>query len=161
MKKITLLAAAVALLASCGKTAVTSKQAGEMAKAEWLLGTWGLKTPKGELTEKWAKANDTVMLGKSHFVVGGKDTVFQESIRLEQTNGKLAYVVTVPGQNGEKPVRFGMTSSTENQLVFENPQHDFPTKIVYNKFGNDSLVAEISGMKKGKPASQQFPMKKQ
>lgn len=32
-------------------------------------------------------------------------------------------------------------------MVFENPAHDYPNKIVYQKVGNDSLVAEIFGKK--------------
>jgi hypothetical protein len=98
--------------------------------------------------------------GESYFVVGSRDTVFSEHVRLEDANGKLAYIVTVPGQNNEQPVHFEMTSSNESQVIFENPQHDFPNKIIYNKVGNDSLVAEISGIKKGKPALEKFRMKK-
>jgi hypothetical protein len=168
MKKITLLAAVFAIMASCGKkenteetTAPVAEAPNKMAKAEWLLGSWGDTTPQGALSEKWEKVNDSVMHGESYFVVGGKDTVFAETIALTSEKGKLAYTVTVPGQNNEKPVRFDLTASTENQLVFENPQHDYPNKIVYNKITNDSLTAEISGMQKGKPASELMAMKRQ
>ena len=130
-------------------------------KAAWLTGNWGHTTPEGALTEKWVKVNDSVMHGESYFVVDAKDTVFAETIELAETKGKLVYTVTVPGQNNEQPVPFEMTSATENQMVFENPAHDYPNKIVYNKINNDSLVAEISGMQKGKPASEQFAMKRQ
>lgn len=30
------------------------------------------------------------------------------------------------------PVAFKMVSSTNQQFVFENPQHDFPKRIVYH-----------------------------
>lgn len=167
MKKITLLAAAFAILSSCGKkenteaeTSTTAEEPNEITKAEWLLGSWGNTSAEGELSENWEKVNDSVMHGESYFVVGGKDTVFAETVELTSENGKLAYTVTVPGQNDEKPVRFDLTSSTENQLVFENPQHDFPNKIVYNKIPSDSLTAEISGMQKGKPASELMAMKR-
>jgi hypothetical protein len=73
----------------------------------------------------------------------------------------MAYTVTVPDQNDAKPVRFEMTSITDKQVVFENPAHDYPNKIVYNKTAEDSLIAEISGLKKGKPASEQFRMTRQ
>jgi hypothetical protein len=45
-------------------------------------------------------------------------------------------------------------------LVFENPNHDFPNTIIYNKVEKDSLVAEISGMKEGVLKSELFKMKK-
>lgn len=169
MKKITLLATVFAIMASCGKKENTEEMTNapvaelpnEIAKAEWLMGAWGHTTQEGALSEKWEKVNDSVMHGESYFVVGGKDTVFAETVSLTSEGGKLAYTVTVPGQNGDKPVRFDLTSSSESQLVFENPQHDFPNKIVYNKITNDSLTAEISGTQKGKPASELMAMKRQ
>jgi hypothetical protein len=166
---ITLFAAALLLL-SCKKgtpikvpasETATVKTYSNLEKANWFLGEWANKSAEGELTERWNKENDSVYHGESYFVIGGKDTVFAEHVRLEEANGKLAYIVTVPGQNNEQPVRFDMTSSTDNQIVFENPGHDYPSKIVYNKVGNDSVVAEISGIQKGKPASEKFKMKKQ
>jgi hypothetical protein len=45
-------------------------------------------------------------------------------------------------------------------LVFENKEHDFPQKITYTKISNDSIVAEISGMKDGKQSKESYPMKK-
>lgn len=171
-RNITILSAVLlsSLIISCKKEATETtetytqpeaKTYTELEKANWFLGNWGNTSPEGELTESWKKENDSVYTSATYFVVGGKDTVFAETARLEETNGKLAYIVTVPSQNESKPVRFDMTSATESQIVFENPQHDYPTKIVYTKTANDSLVAEISGMQKGKPASEKFAMKKQ
>lgn len=167
---ITLLpAAALVLLASCKKETTETQSVAEaptkkiytnIAKAGWFLGEWGNSSKEGELTERWKKENDSVYHGESYFVVGGKDTVFAEHVKLEDANGKLAYIVTVPGQNNGQPVRFEMTSANESQIIFENPQHDFPSKIIYNKVGSDSLVAEISGTEKGKPKSEKFKMKK-
>ncbi|MEL1245086.1 DUF6265 family protein [Flavobacterium sp. DGU11] len=132
----------------------------QLEKASWLVGNWGNTTPEGILSESWEKENDSVYKGQSFFVIG-KDTVFAEYIDLAETNGKLTYIVSVKGQNNEAPVPFEVTSATENQMVFENPKHDYPNKITYNKINNDSLVAEISGIQKGKPAMETFAMKKQ
>lgn len=154
------------LLASCNKEAkkeavAETKTYDQLEKASWLLGEWGNKSPEGELTERWKRENDSVFKGESYFVTGDKDTVFAETIVLDETDEKLAYTVTVPDQNNAKPVRFKMTSITDGQIVFENPKHDFPAKITYKKIGNDSLKAEISGMRDGKPSSEIFAMKKQ
>ncbi|AWH86658.1 hypothetical protein HYN59_16770 [Flavobacterium album] len=140
--------------------ATVAKTYPQLEKAGWFIGNWGNTTPEGTLTESWKKKNDSVYKGQSFFVIG-KDTVFAEYIDLAETNGKLIYTVSVKGQNNEAPVSFEMTSATESQMVFENPKHDYPTKITYNKINNDSLVAEISGMQKGKPAKETFTMKRQ
>lgn len=152
------------LLSSCKKETKTEtpvKTYPNLAKAEWFLGEWGNKSTDGELTERWKKVNDSVYFGESYFVVGEiKDTVFAEHVNLEDSNGKLAFIVTVPGQNDELPVRFEMTSATDNQIIFENPKHDYPNKIIYNLLAKDSLIAEVSGLKKGKPFTEKFIMTK-
>ena len=89
-----------------------------------------------------------------------KDTVFYEKIDLFESNDSLFYKVSVKDQNKEKPVSFYLTKSDDKELTFENPKHDFPTKIVYTKISNDSLVAVIYGKKDGKEMSETFPMKK-
>lgn len=142
------------------ETAPAAKTYPYLEKAAWLIGSWGNTTPEGILTERWNRENDSVYHGESYFVIG-KDTVFSESIQLEESNGKLVYNVTVPGQNNGQATPFELTSSSDTQWVFENPKHDFPSKITYNKITNDSLVAEISGMQKGKPATETFAMKRQ
>ncbi|MNY81490.1 hypothetical protein D3C86_2230780 [compost metagenome] len=53
-----------------------------------------------------------------------------------------------------------MTSATDNKMVFENSKHDFPNKIIYNLVEKDSLIAEISGLKKGKLYTEKFVMKR-
>lgn len=161
------IATVVATFSSCKD----EKETGTSTKAEthglsllkdasWLLGSWGHTSPEGTLAENWVRANDSVFKGESFFIVG-KDTVFAEYIDLGESNGKLTYTVSVKGQNNEQPVPFGMTSISDKTIVFENPAHDFPSKITYNKINNDSLVAVITGVQKGKPASETFAMKRQ
>jgi Domain of unknown function (DUF6265) len=103
------------------------------------------------------KKNDSTFSGRSNFIAG-KDTLSSETISLEQNGGNIFFIPTVKGQNNEQPVKFLLTYSTMNQLVFENPEHDFPQKITYTQITKDSLLAEISGMMAGKQNSQKFPM---
>lgn len=77
-----------------------------------------------------------------------------------QEKNKLYYIPTVKNQNEGLPVRFAAKTISENQLVFENPQHDFPQIIAYTKITSDSLIAEISGTKNGQKRKQTFPMKR-
>lgn len=138
-------------------TSCTKKK--NIIKAEWLIGNWGNESAEGNLVENWVKVNDSVFHGESYFIVAN-DTVFAETIVLDDVLGKMVYTVTVPNQNDEKPVRFDMTSITDKEMVFENPSHDFPDKIVYTHPTPDSLVAVIYGKKDGKPASETFKMTK-
>lgn len=137
----------------------TTKQTSDITKAEWLIGTWENKTPKGSIYETWNKETDNKFSGKS-YIVKEKDTIVFENIQLVQEQDGLFYIPIVKNQNDGLPVRFIAKTTSETQLVFENPKHDFPQIISYTKITADSLVAEISGTKNGQERRQIFPMKR-
>lgn len=127
--------------------------------ANWLVGRWENNSAEGNLSEFWTKTNDSTFHGESYFVIKN-DTVFGEKVELSQIGKDFIYEVSVAKQNDEKPVPFKLTKSSETEMVWENPKHDYPNKIVYQKVGKDSLVAEIFGTKDGKVKSEVFKMKK-
>lgn len=127
----------------------------KLAKAKWFLGYWENDTKAFVSREIWTTKNDSTLFAES-FVIVNKDTVFYEKVDLTERNDSLFYIVSVRDQNKEKPVSFYLTKSTNNQMVFENPKHDFPNKIIYNKINSDSIVASIYGSNK----TETFPMKR-
>jgi hypothetical protein len=135
------------------------RKTNDITKAEWLIGTWENKTPKGRIYETWSKTNDNEFSGKS-YVIKDNDTIVFENIRLVQQQDGLFYIPVVKNQNDGLPVRFATKTISETQLVFENSKHDFPQIISYTKITSDSLVAEISGTKNGQERKQTFPMKR-
>lgn len=137
----------------------TTKQTNDIKKAEWLIGTWENKTPKGSIYETWNKVSDNEFTAKS-YIIKEKDTIVFESIQLVQEQGGLFYIPMVKNQNDGLPVRFATKTISETQLIFENLQHDFPQIISYTKISADSLIAEISGTRNGQERKQTFPMKR-
>ena len=137
----------------------TLQQKTEIQRAEWLVGTWKNKTSRGNIYEAWIKVSDHELAGKS-YIVKEKDTIIFETIRLVQEQNGLFYIPTVNNQNNNSPVRFALKTISDTELVFENPQHDFPQIISYVSINKDSLVAEISGTKNGQKGKQTFPMKR-
>lgn len=144
-------------IVSCKKS--DSNKNEKIKAANWLLGNWENNSADGNLSETWKKINDSTFQAQSYFIKEN-DTLHFESITLQQKGEELTYTATVQGQNNDKPVSFKLTTSTEKQLVFENPKHDYPQKISYNQITTDSLVAKISGIQQGKPSSEQYSMKK-
>lgn len=132
----------------------------ELKKTEWLIGSWRGTFPEGCVGETWEKQSDSLFSGRGFFVMGA-DTVSKETLRLLSEGGQVYYEPTVSKQNDGKAVRFKMTLANETDLVFENPEHDFPQKISYHRIGSDSLLAEISGQQKGAPRTETFPMRRQ
>ncbi len=129
----------------------------KIEKANWFIGDWENVSDEGSFREIWTKKNDSIYSGLS-IVVIEQDTVFYENVSLEQQNDSVFYNVSVKGQNKEQAVSFYLTSSDNDKLVFENPNHDYPSKITYSKVSKDSIVAEIFGLKDGKKITESFPM---
>ncbi len=126
---------------------------------QWLNGTWENKTARGSIYESWQKINDSVMTGRSYAIRNG-DTLVFEQIRLVREQGQVFYIPVVKNQNGGLPVRFKLVAVSASGMVFENPEHDFPQRITYNRNSPDELVAEISGNRGGQEKKQRFPMQR-
>ena len=57
--------------------------------------------------------------------------------------GEMFYIPKVA--ENEYPVPFRCTSMESGRVVFENPTHDFPLKIIYQRSGEDELTVTIEG----------------
>ncbi|MES2555955.1 MAG: DUF6265 family protein [Bacteroidota bacterium] len=165
MKKIVLPFTIIVLLAACAaepaaestEESTTEPTYEAHKQASWLLGRWENNSDQGNMSEVWEKKNDSLYVGASYFEAGG-DTLFSESIELIEKEGVLNYVVTI-AESGQGPTTFKLTKSSDTELIFENPKHDFPQKITYNHKG-DSVIAVISGKQGGKAHKEVFAMKK-
>ena len=155
MKKAILLLVITLAFASCQK----SKEATKILGNDWLLGKWENKSDDGHLLEIWKKANDSLFLGESYFIKE-KDTLHSEKIELKQKGEDLLYIATVKGQNNDKPITFKHNTEIVKQLVFENPTHDYPKKIIYSQISKDVILIEVSGIQLDKPSSIRYSMKK-
>ena len=119
-----------------------SMQTPTLADISWIAGDWQT-APGGrrQIEEHWMQAAGGSMLGMSRTVAGEKTVEF-EYVRIEQRADGIFYVAhpnaRCPGTD------FKLTRASATEAVFENPQHDFPKRIVYRK-GEDSLTATVDG----------------
>ena len=51
----------------------------------------------------------------------------------------------VPNQNAGKAIDFVLNQIDENTYSFENPNHDFPKKIIYKKVSDSELFVVVQG----------------
>jgi hypothetical protein len=128
-----------------------------MKRLAWLLGTWKSTQAGGESYEYWKQSGDDNFVGGG-FTLAGKDTTFQEKLSMVATDSGLFYVADVA--HNAAPVYFKMTSQDSSATVFENPAHDFPTRIIYRQLPADSLHARIEGIRKGKLSGVDFVFKR-
>lgn len=168
MKNI-LLAGIIAIsLSACGNSeteqqpvAVTMAPANRLDEAAWILGTWEMQAPDGSgvFTEQWQRADGNMLHGTG-MMVSGNDTVFSEKLQLVNEQGVLWYIPTIGDQNGGRPVRFKEKSISANEIVFENMDHDFPQRIIYQRKGNNGLYARVEGMQSNALRKEEFSFKK-
>ena len=100
-----------------------------------------MKTSKGILYEGWQKINDTLLQGGS-YKIKGHDTIYLERVSLKHTPKGIFYVPIVK-ENNMQTVSFKLTSHNNNSFVFENPEHDFPKRVIYELVSSDSMHAYI------------------
>lgn len=138
--------------------AVTSPLAGQSAidKAGWLAGCWEAKAGSRVVTEIWMNPGGGMMIGGSRTVNNGAVREF-EHLRIRAAGDTLVYTALPSGQN-TTDFR-GMP--VEGVLTFENPQHDFPTRLIYRRLNADSIVARVEGPgKDGAMRGFDVPMKR-
>ena len=153
MKKGFLLLFIPLLLNSCKnnsetESSVATENTEKINQLKWLLGTWTNENGEEFSQETWAQENPSTFSGFS-FTQVGKETVFAETMALEQKADSLLLTVATANQNEKKPVTFRMVSSANGQFTFENKNHDFPQRIVYTNPKKDSLLAWIEGTENG------------
>ncbi|MDL2238777.1 DUF6265 family protein [Bacteroidales bacterium OttesenSCG-928-K03] len=144
----------VGFLISCGNNS------NPISKAEWLIGTWVFEDDFGNVSyETWKKISKNELQGKSYVLSKG-DTVVFEILNMIQQDDNLYYTALVPEHNNDSTISFPLKSITEDEMLFENLQHDFPQKISYRKISNDSLIAKISGIMDGEENFFDIPMRR-
>ena len=93
------------------------------------------------------------MLGTGRTVRDGK-TVEYEFVVVREENGQLAYEAHPSGQPSAV---FRASAVDAARVVFENPEHDFPQRVGYERRGADSVLAWIDGKQNGESRRIEFP----
>lgn len=119
--------------------------AADIDAAAFLAGCWEVKRGQSVVEEQWMKPSGGAMLGMSRTVRNGK-LAEREFLRIESKDGVPTYFAT-PGDR-PAPTPFKLTKSGGGELVFENPEHDFPKRIIYRKTA-DGVTARVESGPKG------------
>ncbi len=120
---------------------------------KWLAGDWGGAKGKRSTEESWSEPDGGALLGTSRTLSGGKMVAF-EFLRVVEQDGRLLYVAQ-PG--GRSATEFTLVELGETRAVFEDPFHDYPQRITYERVG-DQLTAVISQIDGSSP--QRFDFKR-
>lgn len=133
--------------------AMPAPAAASIGDLTWLAGAWvGTRSSGSSIEERWSPPLGGAMLGTSRTVARGRMAAF-EYLRIVERDGGLTYVAQ-PG--GASPTEFVATELTATRVVFDNPRHDYPKRIVYELSTAGDLSATIGFLKGGSPRRFEF-----
>jgi hypothetical protein len=138
----------VSFLAAFSIGSLSQVSAAKLSDLGWLAGCWEMNNEKKgmQITEMWMRPAGDAMIGVGRTLKAGKLVDF-EFLRIIETGSGLAYVSRPSGNKNE--TTFSLKSSAANSVIFENPTHDFPQRILYKREGTN-LTARIEGTTNGK-----------
>jgi hypothetical protein len=110
--------------------------------SNFLAGTW--KMEGKESFEQWEKSGESALKGRSFKIKDGKENV-SETLEIKNIDGKIYYLATVPDQNNGATISFVLTAAKDNEFIFENAEHDFPKKLIYQKVSETELFVQVLG----------------
>jgi hypothetical protein len=154
----------LALLGMLLPVAVDAQPATAVDRLAWLTGCWEMTRPNGIVEEQWTRPKAGTMFGTSRTI--RRDTVIAyEFLRIYARGDTLVYDSQPSGQARTEFVAPPASASDAAagrvvEIVFANPAHDFPQRIVYRRVGRDSLAARIEGTMNGQQRASSFPYKR-
>ncbi|HEX9654276.1 MAG TPA: DUF6265 family protein [bacterium] len=120
---------------------------------EWLVGEWKSTGGKTTSCETWSRASDRTFEGEGYFLKNGEKVV-TEYLRIELFGNEVYYVSRV--SHNKYPVPFKLVKVDGQNVIFENTEHDFPQRIIYQRKEDGSLHARIEGQQDGKERGVDF-----
>jgi len=123
-----------------------------LAELAWLSGSWRSDDGGRFIEEVWTVPAGDAMFGINRTVRDGRTRAF-EHLRIVARGDEVFYLASPGGRM--PPTEFKLTERGERTVAFENPEHDFPTRIEYARAG-DVLKAKVSGMMNGRESALEF-----
>lgn len=105
----------------------------------------------------WMKPDGGAVLGVSRTIKDNK-VVVTEFFSVSETADTI--ILNVQLRLAEKTTPFRAKEITESSVTFENPEHDYPQRIIYRKQADGSLLGRIEGTQNGKTRAIDYPMKR-
>jgi hypothetical protein len=127
-------------------------KAGDVEQLSWLEGRWQGVSGGVAMEEQWTSVSGGALLGLHRDVKAGRMVAF-EFLRIQATPEGTFYFAS---PNSRPPVAFRLVELGERRVVFENPQHDFPRRILYWLDAAGALHARIEGPQGGRTASEEW-----
>lgn len=120
----------------------------------WLAGSWAEEKDGVTTREIWLPPLGGTMSGVNQTNQAGKKPAMDYMAISTEPAGVMFTAIV----GHQPPTPFVLTSTTLQRLVFENPTHDFPHRVIYWRCGQTmaDLCARIDGKNQGQPQAQEW-----
>ena len=115
----------------------------------WMSGEWKGTYNGLPMQAFYSDTSGGVILGQTKIANGAKAEFFE----FEAIHEEAGTMILQPMPFATQGVSFNLKDIGPSRVVFENPQHDFPQRIIYELKASGQLWARIEGVQNGQPAS--------
>ena len=106
-------------------------------------GEW--KVSDKDVYEAWKPSDTNILIGEAYTIKENGSKKIAERLAIRKVKKDIVYSAMVPNQNAGKAIDFVLNQIDENTYSFENPNHDFPKKIIYKKVSDSELFVIVQG----------------
>ena len=104
-------------------------------------GLWKMEIENAEIYEEWQLVNKNELIGTSYSLENGIK-IINENLWIKKFMDKWAYIAVTAN---EDITLFPLVEHSPKKLIFENKEHDFPQRIIYEFHKDGKLTAAIEG----------------
>lgn len=131
-----------------------------LAALQWLAGCWDAQGGEARSGEQWLSPAGGTMLGVSRTVRSGR-TVAHEFMQTRLDAGQRLVLIALP--SAQKETTFVASRIGADEVVFENPAHDFPQRVIDRlrpALGAGRVLGRIAGLRNGQARGIDLPFRR-
>ncbi len=152
--------APIALAALALAPFALAQEKSTVASLAFLAGTWRGSSSSGATAEEIFSAPEGgVLLSVGREFKGGK-CVFFDLVTFTEKDGVVQLIPHPNGRRSPRAFPLVQLEAAANRATFENKEHDFPKKFVYELVAPDHLRITLAGEMKGKAAQETYDLKR-
>ncbi len=154
---VTVISAAIVPLCISATTAEPSAQQ-HIAAMTFLAGNWSGPMGGGTFHAYYTTPDGGKVISYSKLVKDG--TVAFCEFEVFELDGDAVVLRPYPRGQPATPMKMAACKPSERQVIFENPDKDYPTRIVYHRSAEDRLAITLSDPHGGSAKTETFDLKR-
>jgi len=122
----------------------------------WFAGCWAAEQGDAGSGEIWTTPAGATVLGTSRTVRGGRTVAHEFMLIVDGPQG----LVLIASPSAKPAASFRAVLVEARRVTFENPDKDFPQRLIYESPDDATLIGRIEGRHDGRERHVDYPMKR-